>query len=145
MAADRTSRPRTQVCVSTGEVARTILVVDDEHALADTLTLILERAGYKSTAKYDATEALVAMEKQHPDLIISDVMMPGMSGVALAIQVRKLHPEIKVLLISGHAGTQDIVEAARADGHSLDLLAKPVLPEELLSKIADVLGNSSGV
>jgi DNA-binding NtrC family response regulator len=130
--------------MSTEEAARMILVVDDEHALADTLALILERAGYRSAATYSAAEALIAMGKQCPDLIISDVMMPEMSGVALAIQVRKLHPEIKFLLISGHAGTQDIVEAARADGHSLDLMAKPVLPEDLLSKIADVFNSRSG-
>lgn len=131
--------------MSTGAAERMILVVDDEHALADTLALILERAGYKSTAAYSAAEALVAMGTQTPDLIISDVMMPGMSGVALAIQVRKMHPNIKFLLISGHAGTQDIIEAARADGHSLDLLAKPVLPEDLLSKIEDVFDSRSGV
>jgi DNA-binding response OmpR family regulator len=120
-----------------------ILVVDDEHALADTLALILERAGYRSVAAYSASEALIAIGKQRPDLIISDVMMPGMSGVALAVRVRKLHPGIKVLLISGHAGTQDIVEAARSDGYSLDLLAKPVLPEELLSRVAGMLNSSS--
>jgi CheY-like chemotaxis protein len=130
--------------MSTGAAARMILVVDDEHALADTLVLILERAGYQSTATYSAAEALIAMRTQNPDLIISDVMMPGMSGVALAIQVRKTHPGIKFLLISGHAGTQDVIEAARADGHSLDLMAKPVLPEDLLSKIADVFNSRSG-
>ena len=79
-----------------------------------------------------------------PDLIVSDVMMPGMSGVALAVHVRKSHPGIKFLLISGHAGTQDLVEAARSDGFFLDLMAKPVLPEELLSRVADMLNGSSG-
>jgi CheY-like chemotaxis protein len=116
-----------------------ILVVDDEHALADTLALILERAGYQSTAAYSASEALMAVEKQRPDLIISDVMMPVMNGVDFAVKVSKLHLGIKVLLISGHAGTQDMIEAARSDGLSLDLLAKPVLPEDLLARVADIL------
>ena len=131
--------------MSTGVVARMILVVDDEHALADTLALILERAGYKSTAAYSAAEALIAVEKQRPDLIISDVMMPVMNGVDFAVQVCKLHPGIKILLISGHAGTQDIVEAARSDGLSLDLLAKPVLPEDLLARVADILDSNYSV
>ena len=122
-----------------------ILVVDDEHALADTLALILERAGYKSTAAYSASEALLAVEKQRPDLIISDVMMPVMNGVDFAVKVSKLHLGIKVLLISGHAGTQDMVEAARSDGLSLDLLAKPVLPEDLLARVADILDSNYSV
>ena len=96
-----------------------ILVVDDEHALADTLALILERAGYKSTAAYSASEALMEVEKQRPDLIISDVMMPVMNGIDFAVKVSKLDLGIKVLLISGHAGTQDMVEAARLDFHSI--------------------------
>jgi len=69
--------------MSTELAARMILVVDDEHAITDTLALILERAGYKSTAAYSASEALMAVEKQRPDLIISDVMMPVMNGVDL--------------------------------------------------------------
>jgi CheY-like chemotaxis protein len=114
------------------------LVVDDEHALADLLALIFERAGYQSIATYSASEALAAMEEQLPDMIVSDVMMPGMSGVALAVHVRKSHPGIKFLLVSGHAGTEDLIEAARDDGYFLDLLAKPVLPEDLLSKVVDM-------
>jgi DNA-binding response OmpR family regulator len=136
------------------ETARRILVVDDEHPIADTLTAILKRAGYHSTVAYSATEALAILANMRPDLIISDVMMPVMNGVDFAIQADKLHPGVKILLISGHAGTQDIIEAAHTDGLSVELLAKPVAPEELLSKIAatfkrtaasDLVGpNSSG-
>ena len=129
--------------MSAGEAARTILVVDDEHALADTLALILQRAGYKSTATYSAAEAFIAAEKQHPELIISDVMMPVMNGVDFAVEVCKLHPGIKILLISGHAGTEDLVAAARSCGVSLDLLAKPVLPEDLLSRVVNILRSNS--
>lgn len=129
--------------MSTGLAARTVLVVDDEHALADTLALILERAGYESTATYSAAEALIMVAKQCPELIISDVMMPVMNGVDFAVEVCKLHPGIKILLISGHAGTEDLVEAARSCGHSLDLLAKPVLPEDLLSRVTDMLDGVS--
>jgi DNA-binding response OmpR family regulator len=119
------------------------LVVDDEHPIADTLTLILERAGYYCTSAYCATEALVALATMRPDLIISDVMMPGMNGIDFAIQADKLHSGIQVLLISGHAGTQDIAEMARLDGLSIELLAKPILPDELLSRIAAMLDGVS--
>jgi DNA-binding NtrC family response regulator len=119
--------------------ARRILVVDDEHPLADTLAAILERAGYKSTAAYSPSEALAALSESRPDLIISDVMMPLMNGVELAIRADQLHPGIKVLLISGHAATQEIMDEARLDGLSIELMAKPVHPDELMSKVAELL------
>ncbi len=124
-----------------------ILVVDDEHPLANTLTAILARAGYNSTATYNAAEGLDVLAKVRPDLIISDVMMPGMNGVDFALQASQLYPGIKILLISGHAGTQDLLElqAARLEGLSIELLAKPVGPKELLSTVAAVLNGISRV
>ncbi len=125
--------------MSTDPAARTILVVDDEHVLADMLALILQRSGYNCTAVYSAAEALDALNT-HPDLMISDVMMPGMDGVELAVQVSKLLPGINILLISGHAGTQELVKAS---GLSLDFLAKPFTPEELLARVATLLNGSA--
>jgi DNA-binding response OmpR family regulator len=125
--------------MNTGDGTRAILVVDDERILADMLASILDRSGYTSTAVYSASEALVAL-KMRPDLIISDVMMPEMDGVKLAVQVSKLHPEIKILLISGHAGTEEIVKAS---GLSLDFLAKPFTPIELLARVAAALDGST--
>jgi CheY-like chemotaxis protein len=129
--------------MSESTIAPRILVVDDECRLADTLAAILERAGYSSTAVYSPVEALAAVKTAPPELIISDVMMPVMNGVQFAGEADRLHPGIRILLISGHAGTQDLVEAARANGFSLDLLAKPVAPQELLAKVATILGDSS--
>lgn len=125
--------------MSAGEAARNILVVDDERPLADTLKAIFKRAGYNCSAVYSAVEALVVLGEMRPDLIISDVMMPVMNGIDFAIQAGKLYPGIKIILISGHAGTQDLIEAALGDLRSLELLAKPIRPEELLSRVADVL------
>lgn len=127
--------------MSTDEATRTILVVDDEHVLADMLAVILEQSGYKSTAVYSAAEALAALNI-HPDLIISDVMMPDVDGVELAVQVAKVLPGIKILLISGHAGTQELLKAS---GLSLDFLAKPFSPEELLARVAAALDGNGGI
>jgi DNA-binding response OmpR family regulator len=127
--------------MSTGKAARMILVVDDERVLADMLALILQRSGYNSTAVYNAADALVAL-KRRPDLIISDVMMPEVDGVELAVQASKLLPGIQILLISGHAGTQELVKAS---GLSLDFLAKPFSPEELLTRVAAALSRSAGL
>ncbi len=131
--------------MSTRNPARMIMVVDDEHPLTDTMRAILERAGYSSTAAYSAAEGLDVLAKIRPDLIISDVMMPVMNGVDFALQASQLQPGVKILLISGHAGTQDLMDAARLEGLSVELLAKPVGPEELLSRVADLLNDVSRV
>ena len=107
--------------------------------------LSLSRAGYKSIAAYSPAEALAALAELRPDLIISDAMMPLMNGVEFAIRADQLHPGIKVLLISGHAGTEDIMATADVGELSLELLTKPVLPDELLAKVAELLDSNFGV
>ena len=70
-----------------------------------------------------------------PHLLITDVAMPGMTGIELAIHFRKTQPECKVLLFSGQASTADLLEKARAQGYDFDLLAKPIHPADLLAKL----------
>ena len=70
-----------------------------------------------------------------PDLLISDVVMRGLSGVDLAIQIKAECPECKVLLFSGQAATQDLLWDARRQGHYFQLLEKPVHPSEMLASI----------
>jgi DNA-binding NtrC family response regulator len=116
---------------------RTVFVVDDEPVIAQTLAIILNRAGFKATA-FDAPEkALSAAETNPPTLLISDVVMPRMSGVDLAIRFRTFYPDCRVLLFSGQAKTADLLEHARQNGHDFDLLAKPIHPADLLAKLVD--------
>jgi DNA-binding response OmpR family regulator len=90
-------------------------------------------------------EALAAARAKSPDLLISDVEMPGLSGIDLAIQMRAQYPTCKILLFSGRPATSDLVDAARAQGHDFDLLLKPVLPTEFLSEIRKKVGSASNV
>jgi CheY-like chemotaxis protein len=83
-------------------------------------------------------EALAAARLEVPDLVISDVAMPGISGVELAIQMRAQHPNCKVLLFSGQATTLDLLEGARAQGYDFRLLQKPVHPSEFLFEIGEL-------
>src|SRR5690349_18388881 len=82
---------------------RKILVVDDERVIADTLVAILNVSGYSASAAYNGDSALAAIGAAIPDMLISDVCMPGMNGIELAMQVRQRYPQCMVLLFSGHA------------------------------------------
>ncbi len=115
---------------------RRVLVVDDECVIADTLTAIFRRAGYEATACYDGISALSQCESYRPDLVITDVVMPGMNGVEMAIQVKQRYPACKVLLFSGQAATTNILEEAGRSGYDFELLSKPIHPADLLAKIA---------
>ncbi len=112
-----------------------VLVVDDERVIADTLAIILNQHGYEATAVYTGTAAVEQARIVHPDLVISDVIMPDMNGIEAAINIRKFLPTCKILLFSGQAATADLLESARAQGHEFEILAKPVHPQDLLSKL----------
>ena len=112
-----------------------VLVVDDEHVIADTLAKILDLNGYDASAVYTGTEAVESARALRPDLVISDVIMPDMNGIEAAISIRGFLPSCKILLFSGQAATADLLENARAQGHEFEILAKPVHPADLLAKL----------
>jgi len=112
-----------------------IFVVDDEPVISQTLAAILNRAGFEAHAFDHPEKALAARAQMAPDLLISDVMMPEMTGVELAILFRKAQPECKILLFSGQAATADLLQNTREQGYDFDLLAKPVHPADLLAKL----------
>jgi CheY-like chemotaxis protein len=110
-----------------------VLVVDDESAIADTLSEILNRTGYAAMPAYDAEEALETALLMPPELLITDVVLPGMSGIELAMKIRRIFPDCKILLFSGQAATSDLLESANRTGHTFELLSKPVHPKDLLA------------
>ena len=109
-----------------------ILVVDDNRIIADTTSAILNRFGFQTVTAYDGATALDLAADRCPDILLSDVMMPVLNGVELAISVRKILPGIAILLFSGQAATKDILEEARRQGHFFEVLSKPIHPEELV-------------
>ena len=120
-----------------------VFVVDDEPNIASTLAAILNLSGFKATSFTDPLEALNSELSDPPDLLVSDVMMPTLNGIELAIQLKAICPECKVLLISGHIATSSLLEAAVANGHAFELLSKPVHPADLLKKLQTMLQDSS--
>ena len=112
-----------------------ILVIDDEQAIADSLSEILNDSGYDAHACYSGNEAIEFARKQCPDMVLSDVIMPRLNGIDTALAIKKICPRARIVLFSGQAGTTDLLESARAQGHKFELLPKPVHPEQLLKRL----------
>jgi CheY-like chemotaxis protein len=121
-----------------------IVVADDERRIADTLALILNAKGYAAQAAHDGPSALDICRQRTPDLLVSDVVMPGMNGIELAIRIRQEFPSCHILLFSGQAETMEILEDAKRRGYGFELLAKPLHPEQLLTRIKELLGPHDG-
>jgi CheY-like chemotaxis protein len=115
-----------------------ILVVDDERVIADTLAMILCDAGYDCMAAYSGEEALRRAAELNPALVLTDVIMPGLNGLELAVRLRANAPDCEILLFSGNATTQDLLDLARGEGHRFELLPKPIPARTLLAKISSM-------
>jgi CheY-like chemotaxis protein len=114
---------------------RKVLVADDEQVIATTLAIILNQNGFEARAVFSGEDALQALDTFQPDMIITDVIMTGITGIEVGIAVRARLPQCKILLFSGQAATSDLLEKARHQGHEFEILAKPVHPTDLLAKL----------
>jgi CheY-like chemotaxis protein len=122
-----------------------IVVADDEEVIASTLAMILNQAGFEARAVYSGEQALELVKSFKPDMLISDVIMPGITGIETAIEVKRMLPSCKVLLFSGQAGTADLLQKARAHGHEFEILSKPVHPSDLLARMRAAVPERSSV
>ena len=114
---------------------RKVLVADDEQVIANTLAIILNQAGFEARAVYSGEAAIEALDSFQPDMLITDVIMTGITGIDAAIAARARLPRCKVLLFSGQAATSGLLDQARLQGHEFEVLAKPVHPTDLLAKL----------
>jgi CheY-like chemotaxis protein len=122
----------------TSRLRPVVLVVDDEPVIADTLVAILRNQGFAANAAYDGASALQFARTIPPQLLISDVVMPGLSGVELAIAITREVADCKVLLFSGQAGSVDLLQEAREKGYDFAILHKPVHPKDLLQRVSEL-------
>ncbi|MGE4440770.1 MAG: response regulator [Desulfomicrobium sp.] len=83
-----------------------VLVVDDEQDFVETLVKRMERRGFKVTGVGSGQEALLLLGKEHFDVVILDVMMPGMDGIETLREIKLAWPRIQVVLLSGHGGEE---------------------------------------
>ncbi len=117
------------------QVRPRVLVVDDEKVIANTLAMILNQSGFEAQAVYSGEKAVELASTYQPDMLITDVIMADLNGIDAAIRIRALLPKIKILLFSGQAATADLLEKAREKGYEFEILAKPVHPQDLLTKL----------
>ena len=108
-----------------------VLVADDEQVIANTLAIILNQAGFEARAVYSGEKAIEALDTFKPDMLISDVIMTGMTGIEAASAILRENPRCAVIVYSGQP---DILNSERATRPGLDylVLPKPQPPEELL-------------
>jgi CheY-like chemotaxis protein len=126
------------MCATSARKPR-ILIADDEKLIADTLKLILAGAGYDVSVVYDGIAAVEKAKEWSPDLFLSDVIMPGQTGIDAAIQVCNQLPNCKVILISGQAHLQDFRHQIEAKCQTFEVFSKPIHPTALIAHIQEML------
>ncbi|QQR70079.1 MAG: response regulator [Alphaproteobacteria bacterium] len=114
-----------------------ILVAEDEPSVRAFITRCLDRAGYQVTTACDGQQALTLLTRNTYDLLLTDIVMPEMDGIALALRVARDWPDLRVVMISGYP-------QERMRAHNLNVLvhrivAKPFSMQELLDAVADSL------
>jgi CheY-like chemotaxis protein len=111
-----------------------ILVADDSPHLVLLYRAVLEDAGYEVVSVSNGMAAISVVEDGHVDAAVLDVLMPGVSGDAIADRLRQTNPELPVLLMTGDYGEQFLVDVG------VPVLHKPFAPEELVRAVRDLAG-----
>jgi two-component system, cell cycle response regulator CpdR len=119
-----------------------ILVVDDEPGVRDFVRRGLLAGGYDVSAAEDGQQALEMLAGQKFDLMITDIVMPGLDGIALALKAAKEYPSLKILLMTGYATERQRAHNLEALVHTV--LAKPFSLKELLDQAAEALSVKRG-
>jgi DNA-binding response OmpR family regulator len=124
---------------------KNVLVVDDEIGALTLIGIMLERGGFNVLKAKDADAALAILDQNTPDLIILDVMMPGIDGIELCeiIRQREDTSSIPVLILSARGDADSVMRGMEAGAN--DYLPKPILHHDLVSKVRLILTQANGV
>jgi DNA-binding NtrC family response regulator len=120
-----------------------ILLVDDEVDFIVTLAERLELRGVNARVVHDGESALKAVADNVPQVIVLDVMMPGMKGIEVLQKVKSEHPEVQVILLTGQGKTRDGIEGMRHGAFAY--LTKPLDLEELIRTVNDAINRPEGI
>jgi DNA-binding response OmpR family regulator len=122
-----------------GGMDKSILVVDDEIGALTLIGIMLERGGFGVLKAKDANTALAVLDQDTPDMIILDVMMPGMDGIELCrvIRERESTNNVPVLILSARGDAESVMRGMEAGAN--DYLPKPILHHDLVAKVRNIL------
>src|SRR5712664_3147490 len=115
-------------------MADRVLVVDDEQSLRKVLAATLQREGYEVQVASDGEEALLALDRDGADVVVTDLVMPKMDGLSLLRKVVVSHPDVPVIVVTAHGRVDSAVEAMKAG--AFDFVTKPFEHAELKKIIA---------
>lgn len=110
-----------------------VLIVDDEPTIANTLAQILNVSGFEARAVHTGEAAVETAAEFKPDVLLTDVIMRGLSGIEVAMEVSEQLPDCRIILLSGQAATANLLEPAKKKGRDFEILMKPIHPRDLLS------------
>jgi CheY-like chemotaxis protein len=116
-------------------MSRRILIADDEHTIADTLAIILEMNGFEARTAYDGREAVELARHWRPHILLTDLLMPGMGGIEAVIEICRMLPDCRVVLLSGVGSVGELTHELQRRGFGFEILRKPIPPEELLQTL----------
>ena len=117
---------------------KTVLIVEDDPAISDLIAEVLTAGGIQPIRAYSGSEALLVLQRRHPDLILLDLMLPGISGEAVMERV----PDIPVIIVSARGEIDDKVDLLRSG--AADYITKPFDTRELLARIEVQLRPAAG-
>jgi DNA-binding NtrC family response regulator len=124
-----------------GKEEQVILIVDDEEGLREGLSKLLEDEGYAVECAEDGEKALEIVRSTHIDLMLTDMRMPGMSGIDLLKQVRKIREEIGVIILTGYGEIESYIEAMNFG--AMEYVSKPFKVNELKFIVSKILDQST--
>ena len=120
---------------------RRVLAIDDEPAMTEWLKILLEHAGYEVKTALIGARGEEFFKSWHPDVVVTDMLLPDVDGIELVRKFKQLDPEAEVILISGQGNIPRSVEAVKAG--AFDFLEKPVDAERLLDKLEKAIKQKS--
>ena len=118
-----------------------VLLVDDEQTLADIIADTLSEKDFTVTVAYNGVEGLRAFDRERPQVVVTDIMMPGMDGLSLVAELRRRDPSVPILFLSARSAAEDVVRGFEAGGN--DYLRKPFAMSELIVRLRALAGRQA--
>ncbi|HKP84622.1 MAG TPA: response regulator [Blastocatellia bacterium] len=123
-------------------MATTVLLADDDNTSRRVFRRVLEYEGYNVIEAGDGESALEVLKNEHVDLLLTDIVMPGLDGIELLESARQLQPELRTIVMTGHKTTEAVIGAFR--NKACDFLSKPFHVDELLEAVSSAMNRDPG-